>query len=104
MKPEGGIGAAYRDGGRQGGGGVHDEKVARVEQLGQLVEAGVVDAAATAARDEQPDVVARGAAHHGGLAGFRRLGKRRIGGGDAHVAAPEAAAGRPASASSSRAT
>ena len=104
VKPEGRVGAAHRDSGRQSGRGVHDEQVARDEQLGQLGEAGVVDAAARASRDEQPHVVACGAAHLGGLAGFRGLGKRRMRGRDAHGAAPEAAAGRPASASSSRAT
>jgi hypothetical protein len=74
VKTEGGVGAEDADRRREGGRGVDHDQVARVEQLGELGEVGVVEAAAVAMGDEEADVVAGRTADLGGLAG---LGERR---------------------------
>ena len=74
VKAERRVGAEDADRRRQGGGGVDDEQVTRVEQLRELGEAGVLDAAAAAVGDQQADVVATGPANLGGLAGLGQRG------------------------------
>jgi hypothetical protein len=74
------IAAEHRQRGRQGRRRVDHEQVARIEQLGELGEAGVLELPGRAARNQEADVVASSAPDLGGrarLGGLRRSGDHR---------------------------